>query len=222
MKNLARFIVLVMAGVSSACGGSLPMVPPVEFRLNSPAPPPRPMTMTDNHQETHQTVQILNTVNYSYAPVSYSYSPPVTEPPYRQVTPAPAVNSSAAPMSPKAARAVSPILHNIAARELPGMQPLGAPIVAQFREGQTLEQALSMEPGRSYAVVGASAGIEDLDIELGPAPIHASEPSVGPTAVLGSRNAGCIQHAYSAGIPTKIIVRAAKGSGLAAAQVYVR
>jgi hypothetical protein len=116
--------------------------------------------------------------------------------------------------------AVSPILHSIAARELPGMQPLGAPIVAQFREGQTLEQPLSIEPGKCYSIVGTSAGIQDLDIELGP--VRASEPSIGPTAVLGSRQAGCIQHAYGVAIPTKIIVRAVEGSGIAAVQVYVQ
>lgn len=182
------------------------MVPPVEFRLNSPTPPSPPTTMTDNHQETYQTVQILNTVNYSWAP---SYAPPITEP---------------VRMPSNTARGVSPTLNHIAARELPGMQPVGDPIFAQFREGQTLEQSLSIEPGKCYSILGTSVGIEDLDIELdlGRDQIPASEPSVGPTAVLGSRKAGCIHHTYSAGIPMKFIVRAAKGSGLAAAQVYVQ
>jgi len=221
MNDLARFVALVTAAVLSACGGSLPMVPPVEFRLNSPAPPPPPTTVTDNHQETHPTVQILNTVNYSYAPVSYSYALPVTEPPPRNVAPAEPA-SHASPISAAAARVVAPVLHDIAARELPGMQPLGTPFAAQFREGQTLEMPLWIEPGKCYSILGTSAGIQDLDIELGPAPIHGSEPSVSPTAVLGSRKAGCIHHTYSGSIPTKIIVRAAKGSGLAAAQVYVQ
>jgi hypothetical protein len=116
----------------------------------------------------------------------------------------------------------------LGAAEAPGAQPEGSAFAANFQEGQVLEQPINIAPGRCYTVVGAGMGVQQLDIQLvaQPAPmlpatvLAQSQQGSGPTAVLGGKAAGCFRNPLPFGGPAKIVLRATRGAGMAAAQVY--
>ena len=160
--------------------------------------------------------------------------PPVTTvtPPAPTATaPAPtatATTSAATPLPPIAAAAVTPVLQGMASTEAPGMKPDGSPFAGQFKEGDTMEQPINIQAGKCYTVVGASiAGIIELDISLvaqtAPLPpvVLAQDSTTGPTATLGGKGQ-CFRNPLPIGGPGKVILKATKGAGLAAAQVYVK
>lgn len=145
-------------------------------------------------------------------------------------TSAPAAASSAAtPIAPVAAMAATPALQGMGATEAPGMKPDGGPFAGHFQEGQSLEQPINISPGKCYTVVGIGLGIEELDIQLvaQPAPtlppvVLAQDSSTGAAATLGGKASGCWKNPTPLGGPGKVILKATKGTGLAAAQVYVK
>lgn len=173
-----------------------------------------------------------------------AYTPPVntvaTTPTGTYTTPPPggtaptnpgtgaASGSPATPIAVPAAQAVQPLLTQLAAGEVQGMQPDGSSFAGQFQEGQVLEQAFTIQAGKCYSVVGASMGIQELDIQLifHPAPLPpqvlAQDNSQGGTAVLGGKSSGCFKNALPVGGPGKIVVKATRGSGLAIAQIYIK
>lgn len=165
------------------------------------------------------------------APAGTYTAPPTTGPaPTNPGTPggAAAAGSPATPIAVPAAQAVQPLLTQLAAGEVQGMQPDGSPFAAQFQEGQVLEQAFTIQAGKCYSVVGASMGIQELDIQLifHPAPLPpqvlAQDNSQGGTAVLGGKSSGCFKNALPVGGPGKIVVKATRGSGLGMAQIYIK
>jgi hypothetical protein len=124
--------------------------------------------------------------------------------------------------------AAGAVLMPLAAAEAPGAQPEGAPFGGQFQEGQTLEQPINIAPGKCYTVLAAGMGPQvDIQITAQPAPMFpptvvAQSQGAGPTAVLGGKANGCFKNPLPVGGPGKIILRAVRGSGMAAAQVYVK
>ena len=58
-KHLCSLALGVGASFALGCNGALPAVPPVEFRLNSPAPPSA-STVYDNHHEVNQNVHVTS------------------------------------------------------------------------------------------------------------------------------------------------------------------
>src|SRR5690349_14486844 len=110
-RTLMKFVrsaalVVIIASVS-ACGGGAPGVPPMEFRLNSPAPP-QSMTsvQNDNHFEAHQThieqnYQVIN-VNAPAEPARPVASPPpvASAQPLPTSAPPPPAVSQAMPLPP--------------------------------------------------------------------------------------------------------------------------
>jgi hypothetical protein len=113
--------------------------------------------------------------------------------------------------------------------EAPGMQPSGVPFAGSFQEGQTLEQAINIEPGKCYTVVATGMGVQQVDLQLvvQPAPMFppavvAQSQASGTTAVIGGKAAGCWKNALPTGGPGKIILKATRGAGMAAAQVYMK
>lgn len=116
-----------------------------------------------------------------------------------------------------------------AAQHVPaGAQPVGSIVAGNFQEGQCLELPIQVEAGKCYTVVGASLGeVGDLDLELIPnigvpgvptAPM-AQDQTDGPQAVLGGK-----PNCWTAMLPgpMKLVVRVARGQGMAAAQIYAR
>lgn len=156
--------------------------------------------------------------------------------PVATVTPTPTATATATqpsaqatPIPALAAAAATPVVQGMAMQEAPGMQPDGGPFAGQFQEGQTLEQAFNISPGKCYTVVAASVGIQELDIQLLAQPLPGAPPvplaqdsTTGPTAVLGGKANGCWKNPTPLGGPGKIVLKATKGSGLAVAQVYIK
>jgi hypothetical protein len=131
-------------------------------------------------------------------------------------------------LDPSAGAAATAILTQLASGSIvAGSKPLGSPLVGNFQQGQTLEGQLQLQPGKCYTVVGAGVPpITELNIQLvavmpipGMVPVLAQDSDNGPQAVLG-RKPNCYKWPMPVGAPVKVIVTAAQGSGLAAAQVY--
>jgi len=142
--------------------------------------------------------------------------------------PAGPAGGSAQALDPNlAALAVGP-LTIFANTEAPGMAKEGPTVAGNFQEGQTLEGAFSFQPGKCYTVVAAGAGIQELDIEMQyVTPIPGLNPSIGKDSQKGSQasiggKGNCLKPLSPIPANAKFIVRATKGAGVAAAQLYVK
>ncbi len=139
-----------------------------------------------------------------------------------------ATGSPATPIAVPMAAVLQPMLTQLAGTEVQGMQPDGSPIAGNFQEGQILEQQITIQAGKCYSVVGASMGVQELDIQLvaNPSPLPAymlaQDNSPGGTAVLGGKSVGCFKNPLPMGGPGKIIMKATRGAGMAIAQVYIK
>jgi hypothetical protein len=115
----------------------------------------------------------------------------------------------------------------VAQREAPGMTREGAPAAGSFREGQTLEQAFRMLPGRCYTVVATGTGISQLEVSIVTVtPIPQASGVIAQTtgtssAVLGGQG-NCVRWDLPVGIHAKYVVRAARGQGMASSQLFSR
>lgn len=109
------------------------------------------------------------------------------------------------------------------------MSAEGPPIAGQFKDGQILEQSIQLLPGKCYTVLAVGAGISETDISLialtpipmMASPVLAQDSSTGATASLGGRG-NCYRWSLPVGINAKYVVKATAGSGIAAAQLYVK
>lgn len=143
--------------------------------------------------------------------------------------PAPAAGGATGAAQPIAAGMATPVLTALAASEIQGMQPEGGTFAGQFQEGQTLEQPLNIQAGKCYAVVGVGLPpIQELDIQIVvqpapmiPATVLAQDNAQGANATVGGKG-NCFRNPLPLGGPGKVIVRAVRGSGIAAAQIYVK
>jgi hypothetical protein len=111
---------------------------------------------------------------------------------------------------------------------MPGAKPLGAPVAAQFQQGQCIETTVSMSPGKCYSVVASGLpGVQDVNLALVatslvpgvPEVVAASDNTVSPTAVL-AENPNCFKWALPVAGTMKLIVSVPSGQGLAGAQVF--
>lgn len=93
-----------------------------------------------------------------------------------------------------------------------------------------MEAQVQMEPGKCYTVVGAGVppGVTELQLQLlavtpmpGMAPVLAVDNTTGPQAVLGSKP-NCYKWAWPIAAPVKVAITMAGGTGLAAAQLFVK
>ncbi|AUX46356.1 hypothetical protein SOCE26_078620 [Sorangium cellulosum] len=145
--------------------------------------------------------------------------------------PAPSGGTSAGTataIDPNFATAATIPLNAYAANEAQGMTKEGGPIAGQFTAGQTLEHQFQLMPGKCYTILGVGAGITELDIQLialTPIPMGSSvlaqDNSSGANASLGGRGS-CYRWSLPVGINAKVVVKATAGSGVAAAQIYVK
>ncbi|MDF2693123.1 MAG: hypothetical protein K0S65_1506 [Labilithrix sp.] len=123
--------------------------------------------------------------------------------------------------------AVAP-LTMFANSEAPGMAKEGATIAGNFQEGQTLEGSFTFQPGKCYTVVAVGAGVQEIDIEMQyVTPIPGLSPSIGKDSQKGAQasiggKGNCLKPLSPFPANAKYIVRAAKGAGVAAAQLYVK
>lgn len=144
-----------------------------------------------------------------------------------------AAGGTAQPIDPNVAGAASAGLQALAASNAQGASPDGAAIAGNFQQGQTLEQTFTLQPGKCYTLIGASAGIGQLDAQfVAVTPLPGLNPNLGSATgksgmagsqvVLGPNN-NCIKLALiPMAIQAKYIITASKGAGIAAAQLYVK
>jgi hypothetical protein len=165
------------------------------------------------------------------APDAYVWTPPPPPPPPFAYDagggPAP-TGGQAVPIDPTAAAALQPILIGLAQSDAAGMAPDGQSFAGNFPEGSILEHPIQIQPNKCYTIVGGAVGITQLDIslvlQLVPAlpatPLANTTSPPGPTAVVGGKSVGCWKNPTPLAGPGKIIVRALKGTGIAAVQVF--
>ena len=139
----------------------------------------------------------------------------------------PAAGGAATPIAPAMAAAATLPLQAMATQEAPGMQPDGGAFAGQFQEGQTLEQPINLQPNKCYTIIAAGMGVAELHIQLVTQPMPGMPPIIlaqsaqnGPQAVLGGKS--CWKFMSPIGAPGKVLVKAHKGQGMAAAQVFIK
>ena len=140
----------------------------------------------------------------------------------------PASAGSATPIDPNLASVATVPLLAFAQQEAPGMQREGTTVAGQFKDGQTLEQAFQILPGKCYTVLAVGAGIAEMDIQLialtpvpGLSPVLAQDSGSGNQASLGGRG-NCYKWSAPIGIQAKYVMRATRGQGIAAGQLFVK
>jgi hypothetical protein len=137
-------------------------------------------------------------------------------------------SSSASPIDPNVAGVATGPLWVLAQNEAPGMQREGNVVAGQFQEGQTLEQAFQLNAGKCYTVLAVGAGISEMDIAIvlsspipGMNPVLAQDSGGGSSASLGGRG-NCYRWSAPLGAPAKFVLKATRGAGIAAGQLYVK
>ena len=137
--------------------------------------------------------------------------------------------TSAQPIDPNVAGIAIVPLNALAASEAPGAKAEGNVLAGQFQEGQTLEQQIQLNTGKCYTVLSVGTGtISEMDIQLilltpvpGLSSVLAQDTGTGSKAVLGSKN-NCFRWSAPIGVTAKYVMKATKGSGVAAGQLYVK
>jgi hypothetical protein len=125
------------------------------------------------------------------------------------------------------AGAASLALTTIANTEAPGMAKEGAPMAGNFQAGQTLEQPITIAPGKCYTFIAAGVGPSQLQIQLlaqtivpGLAPVMGDTKGSGQKTVLGG-GGKCIKLAITPfPVQAKWVITASSGAGVVAGQAY--
>jgi hypothetical protein len=134
----------------------------------------------------------------------------------------------ASPIDPNLASVATGPLWAMAQQEAPGMQREGGVIAGQFQEGQVLEQSFQLTAGKCYTVLAVGAGISEMDISImlssslpGINPVLAQDSGAGSNASLGGRG-NCYRWSAPVGAPAKFVMKATRGAGIAAGQLFVK
>ena len=144
-------------------------------------------------------------------------------------TPAPGGQPSsgaATPIDPNFASVATVPLMAFAQQEAPGMQREGGVAAGNFKEGQILEQPMQIMPGKCYTVLAVGAGVQEVDISLvavTPIPqasgVLAQDQGSGASSSLGGRG-NCFKWSFPVGINAKYVIKATRGQGVIASQLY--
>ena len=168
----------------------------------------------------------------------YPQQQPGQQPPAQQggglqipgLTPQPssggASGGSAQALDPNLAQLAVAPLTVFANTEAPGMAKEGPTVAGNFQEGQTLEGTFTFQPGKCYTLVAVGAGIQNIDLEMQyVTPLPGLSPSIGKDSQTGAQasiggKANCLKPLSPFPANAKFIVKATKGAGVAAAQLY--
>jgi hypothetical protein len=215
--RLSMIASVALLALAAGCGSS------------SPDPNDPSQQQNVGQPGTYNPNQYQQPGSYQQTPGTTATTPGTTATPAPTTTTGASAGSPATPLAPAAAAVAQPILQGLAATEVSGMQPDGSSIAGQFQEGQVLEQPINIQAGKCYSVIGAGMGITQMDIQLvvqmAPLPpqvLAQSSPGQGGTAILGGKSAGCFKNPLPLGGPGKVIIKATKGAGIGAAQVYIK
>lgn len=156
---------------------------------------------------------------------------PVTYPAYTGATSTAPATSSApnpmAPIEPALQQAVQSVLNQLATREAPGAKPVGETRIALLGTNQTVEQSVTLKPGKCYTVIASALlPVTEVNVQMFPAVVPAGvnlvlaqDQTQGAQAVLG-QGANCYKWALSAEGAVRIVTTVAAGAGVVATQVY--
>jgi hypothetical protein len=150
--------------------------------------------------------------------------------PWPTPAPAPAGGGSsgtATALDANAAGAAGLALNAIGASDASGMTKEGTPLAGNFQQGQTLEQQITIQPGKCYTFIAAGVGPQALSIQLvaqsaipGLAPVMGDAKGSGAKTVLGG-GGKCIKLAVvPVPVPAKWVITATTGAGIVAGQAY--
>jgi hypothetical protein len=134
-------------------------------------------------------------------------------------------SGAATPIDPNLAGVATVPLMAYSQQEAPAMAREGNLIAGSFKEGQTLEQPFQLLPGKCYTVLAVGAGVTQLDLAIvAVTPIPQASGVLAQTsgttnAALGGRG-NCFRWDLPVGINAKYVLRAARGMGIAAGQLY--
>lgn len=119
-------------------------------------------------------------------------------------------------------------LQALAATDAVGMIPVGAPLAASFKAGETLEFQLPLSPGRCYTILATGpASIQQMEVTMGMSipgiPIPPSVIAQGSgtsSAAIGGKASGCYRNPMPLALPATVTVKVTAGAGIVGAQVY--
>ena len=168
----------------------------------------------------------------------YQQQPGQTDQTYQQqqtTTPATDTTTTTQPQGPAAndpalQQVMSVQIASIAQTQASGMTKQGETMGATLQEGQTLEQAVTLQPGKCYTVVALGMpNIQDLRVVLEPV-VPAGIPNVmtlSQSMTSGSQltmapTPNCYTLLSPLAVQAKIIVTARAGSGPVGAQLYMK
>ena len=100
-------------------------------------------------------------------------------------------------------------------------------MAGNFQQGQTLEQPITIAPGKCYTFIAAGVGPQALQIQLlattvipGLAPVMGDTKGAGNKTVLGG-GGKCIKLAViPVPVPAKWVITSSTGGGIVAGQAY--
>jgi hypothetical protein len=180
----------------------------------------------DDKPDPNDPSQFQGTYGYG---AQYPGAPPTTTttaPPPPAPAPMPQTSGgTATPIPPLLAGAAQVSLSGIAQTELRGMSPEAGPFAGTFQPEQTLEQDITIQPGKCYGVVGIGMGITELDVQIvlhqPPLPPYTAQQDnqTGAKAVIGS-GGNCYRSLLPAPTTAKVILIARAGTGIGMAQVF--
>lgn len=200
---MALFAVLAMAAIPLAC------------KKDKPPENPQPFAPTGD------------------AGVYPTGTQPTTPPPTTTTPPPPtATTTTATPgaTDPAVEQVLATAMTPLAQKHAPGMRKEGEMMRGVLQEGQTIEQLAMLQPGKCYTVVGIGLPmIQELDINMvvqapipgAPSLPMAQDMMTGAEAALAPQP-NCYKYALPLPAQVKIIVKATRGSGAVAAQIYVK
>jgi hypothetical protein len=134
----------------------------------------------------------------------------------------------AATTDPAVAATIQPMLTQLASTQtVAGSKALGAAFVGNVGGAQTLEQQIMLQPNKCYSAVALGMPpITELNVQFvavtiipGMAPVLATDQDVGASATLG-RKPNCYKWVLPLPVAVRVVVSAAGGQGVAAAQVF--
>jgi len=144
------------------------------------------------------------------------------------VAPTPTTPPPAPTMDPAAAAAIQPMLTQLAATQtVAGSKALGAAMLGNVGGAQTLEQQIMLQPNKCYSAVALGMPpITELNVQFiavtiipGMAPVLATDQDTGASATLGKKP-NCYKWVLPLPVAVRVVVTAAAGQGVAAAQVF--
>lgn len=131
-------------------------------------------------------------------------------------------------IDPNFAAAATVPLMAFSQQQAPGMQREGQVAAANFQEGQVMEEPVNLQPGKCYTVLAVGAGVAEVDISLqlttpipGMATALAQDTGSGQQAALGG-GGNCYKWPWPMAGQAKYVIKATRGGGVVAAQLYTK